>query len=54
VQLFWINEHFDTTRNALLSPDKACAFEGDHHLVDRRWGDAEVVLDVGFGRRPAV
>ena len=30
------------------------AFEGDHHLVNRGWADAEVFLDIGFGRRPAV
>jgi hypothetical protein len=52
--LFRINEHFDTASNARLPPDEACAFEGQHHLVDRRWADAEMALHVGFGRRPAV
>ena len=27
-----------------------CAFEGENHLVDRRRGDEEVALHVGFGR----
>ena len=32
---------------------KPGAFQGEHHLVDGRRGDAEVALHVGFGRRPA-
>jgi hypothetical protein len=36
-----------------LSSDQACAFEGEHHLVDGGWGDAEVALHVGFGGRAA-
>ena len=38
--------------DAGLASDQACAFEGEHHLVDGRRGDAEVALHVGFGRRP--
>jgi hypothetical protein len=37
-----------------LSSDETRAFEGQHHLVNRGWADAEVLLHVGFGRRPAV
>ena len=27
--------------------------QGEHHLVNRRWCDAEVAFQVGFGRRPS-
>ena len=37
--------------DARLSADEAVALEAEHHLVDRRRGDAEVTLHVGFGRR---
>jgi hypothetical protein len=37
-----------------LSSDEACAFERQHHLVNRGWADAKVFLYVGFGRRAAV
>src|SRR3546814_6077870 len=37
-----------------LAADQACAFEGQHHLVDRWRADAEVALHVCLGRRPAV
>ena len=33
---------------------EALAFESENHLVDGRRGDAEAVLDVGFGGRPQV
>ena len=36
-----------------LASDEAGSFEREDHLVNRRWADAEVVLHVGFGRRPA-
>jgi transposase len=49
-----INEHFDASSGARLSPDEPCAFERKHHLVDRRRADSEILLHVGFGRRPAV
>jgi transposase len=49
-----INEHFDASSDARLSPDEPCAFERKHHLVDRRRADSEILLHVGFGRRPAV
>jgi hypothetical protein len=34
--------------------DEAGAFERQHHLVDRGRADAEELLHVGFGWRPAV
>jgi hypothetical protein len=37
-----------------LPSDEACAFEGQHHLVNRRRADAKILLHVGFGRGPAV
>ena len=37
-----------------LPSDEACPFERQHHLVNRRRADAEILLHVGFGRRPAV
>ena len=52
--MFWINEHFDAAGDTRLSSDEACSFERQHHLVNRRWADAEILLHVGFGRRPAV
>jgi hypothetical protein len=36
-----------------LTSDEAVSFESDDHLVDRRRADAEVALDVGFGRWPS-
>ena len=40
--------------DAGLAADEAGAFEGEHHLVDGRRGDAEVPLHVGFGGRAAM
>ena len=40
--------------DAGLAADEACAFEGEHHLVDRRRGHAEVALISAFGGRPAI
>jgi hypothetical protein len=37
-----------------LSSDESCAFEREHHLVNRRWADAKIFLHVRFGRRSAV
>ena len=39
-QVFWINEDFDASGDAGLTPDEAISFERDDHLVDRRWADA--------------
>ena len=53
-QEFRINEDFDTASEPRLPSDEACAFEGQHHLVNRRRADAEIFLHVGFGRGPAM
>ena len=45
------NEEFDASGDAGLAADEAVAFEGEDHLVDRGWADAEVALHVGFGGR---
>jgi hypothetical protein len=37
-----------------LAANEAGTFKGQNHLMDRRRGDAETVLDVGFGGRPQV
>ncbi len=52
--MLWINQHFDAAGGPWLSSDEPCSFERQHHLVNRRWGDAKILLHVGFGRRPAV
>ena len=46
------NEDFDASGDAGLTSDQAGSFEGEDHLVDRGWADAEMALHVGFGRRP--
>src|SRR5262249_59929900 len=33
---------------------QACTFERHDHLVNRRWGDSKILLDVGLCRRPAM
>ena len=53
-KLFRRDQHFDAARQAGLAPDEARAFEGQHHLVDGRRGDAEVPLHLPFGRWPAM
>jgi transposase len=52
--VFRINEHFDAAGDRRLPSDEACAFERQHHLVNRRRADAKVLLHVGFRRRSAV
>lgn len=37
-----------------MPADKSSAFEGEHHLMDRKRGDAEEALHVAFGRRASV
>jgi hypothetical protein len=37
-----------------LTPDEACTFERQHHLVNGRRCDAKILPDVGFRRRPAM
>jgi hypothetical protein len=51
-QILGGDEDLDAARHAGLSSDEACALEGEDHVVDGRWGHAEVPLDVGFGGRP--
>ena len=43
----------DAARAPLLSSDESRSLESEHHLVDGWWADAEVSLQVGFGRRSA-
>jgi len=45
-----INEKFDASGNTRLTANKAGAFEGENHLVNRGRADAEMTLHVGFGR----
>ena len=52
--MFWINEHFDAAGYPRLPSDEPCSVERQHHLVNRRRGDAKILLHVGFGWRPAV
>ena len=33
-----------------MPTDESVAFEAEDHLVDRRRGDAEMALQIGFGR----
>jgi hypothetical protein len=47
----WSNEEFDASGDAWLTANKAGAFEGENHLVDRGWTDAEMTPHVGFGWR---
>jgi hypothetical protein len=49
-----INEELDAASGSGLSSDEARPFEGQYHLVNRGWAHAEILLHVGFGRRPAV
>jgi transposase len=50
----WINEHFDAAGDPRLPSDESGSFERQHHLVNGRWTDAKILLNVGFGRRAAV
>jgi transposase len=52
--MFWINQDFDAARGPGLPSDESGAFERQHHLVNRRRGDAKVLLHVGFGWRPTM
>ena len=44
------DEDVDASGDAWLSADESVAFEAENHLMDRRRGDAEMALHVGFGR----
>jgi hypothetical protein len=52
-QAFGRDEQFDASRDAWLASDESLAFEGQHHLMDRRRADGEEALHVGFGGRAA-
>jgi transposase len=47
----WRDEEFDASGRTGLAADKAISFECDDHLMDGRGADAEMALEVGFGRR---
>ena len=51
--MFRGDEQLDASGDAGLAADRPAAFESEDHLMDRRRGDAEVALHVGFGRRAA-
>ena len=53
-QEFRINEDRDAARRPWLPCDEAGSFQRQHHLVNGRRADAEIFLDVGFGRGSAV
>jgi hypothetical protein len=44
------DEDVDASGDAWLSADESGALEAENHLMDRRRGDAEMALHVGFGR----
>ena len=44
------DEDVDASGDAWLSADESVPFEAENHLMDRRRGDAEMALHVGFGR----
>lgn len=48
---FGADAESDAAGSAGLAADKAVVFERQNHLMDRRRGDAEVALHVGFGGR---
>jgi len=47
------DEDVDASGDAWLSADESVPFEAENHLMDRRRGDAEMALHVGFGGRLA-
>jgi hypothetical protein len=52
--VFRINEQFDAAGGPWLLSDEARTFERHDHLVNCRWGDSKILLDVGLCRRPAM
>jgi ABC-type uncharacterized transport system substrate-binding protein len=36
-----------------LASDKASSLDGEDHLMNRGWADAEVALHAGLGEKPA-
>lgn len=49
-----IDEQLDAAGGAGLPSDQAGFLEGEDHLMDGRWGDAEIALQVAFGGRASV
>ena len=52
--MFRVQEHFYAAGDPRLPFDKAGSFERYHHLVNRGRADPKILLQVGFGRRPAM
>jgi hypothetical protein len=52
--VFRLDEHFDASGHSGLPFDEAGSFERQHHLVNGRRAHAEILLHVGFSRRPSV
>jgi len=48
-QDFRVDKKLDAARDAWVAANEPLTFEGKHHLMDRRWGDGEEALHVGFG-----
>ena len=48
-----MDEELDAASDTWLAADEAVALEGEQHLVDRGRRDAEMALQIGFGRRSA-
>ncbi len=51
-KVFGSNEELDAPWLAWLALDEARSFEGENHLMNRRWRDLEVSLHVGLGGWP--
>ena len=49
-----IEEKSDATRHAWLPFDQPGAMQCKDHLVDRRWRDLEVALEIGLRRRSSM
>lgn len=50
-EFFWRDQQLDASGDARLSSDQSNALQGEHHVMDGRWADAEMPLQVGFGGR---
>jgi hypothetical protein len=53
------DKHAGSTNTSMLRAtfgclDEPCGFERRNHLVNGRWADAEILLNVGFGRMSAM
>ena len=51
-EVFGSNKELDAPWLAWLALDETCLFEGENHLMNRRWRDLEVSLHVGLGGWP--